>query len=61
MDTPQTTMPMRPEQPVPESQTPKPYTPPAIIYRAPLETLAGLREDYPGKAASEPLCTITNS
>ncbi|MBM3131274.1 MAG: hypothetical protein FJ009_21955 [Chloroflexi bacterium] len=50
MDTPKTITAARVEQPTPAAPTKKPYAPPAIIYRAPLEATAGICTDSPGKA-----------
>jgi len=50
MDNPKMTTTAQTEQPAPESPTQKPYAPPALVYRAPLEATAGVCTGSGGKA-----------
>lgn len=58
MDKPTTTTEGQVEQAAPEPKIEKPYEPPAIIYRAPLEAMAGV---CGGTASGKAVCTCVNS
>jgi hypothetical protein len=53
-----TTTDVREEQPASAAPTKKPYAPPAIIYRAPLEATAGACGDPPAKAVPGTCTTL---
>ncbi len=60
MDNPKMTTTAQTDQPAPELPTKKPYAPPAIVYRAPLEAVAGVCTGLGSKAVPV-TCTILTS
>ena len=60
MDPLTTTTEVREEQPAPAAPTKKPYTPPAMVYRAPLEATAGVCTELGSKAVPGTCTNLTS-
>jgi hypothetical protein len=61
MDNPKMTTTAQTDQPAPESPTKESYAPPAIVYRAPLEAVAGECTPTPPGKAEPGTCTTLAS